>query len=203
MSNIPSKATFEQAYAGEAPWDIGQPQPEFVAIAHRITGSILDVGCGTGDNALFFAERGHQVTAIDYLAEPIARAKQKAAQRRVIVNWHVMNALALSQWAERYDNIIDCGLFHVFSDEDRRSYSAGLAHVLKSGGRLYLLCFSDEEPGTVGPRRVSKRELDEAFAHGWTLESIEPSAFAINPNFKDVQFSPGGPKAWFVVAKRA
>jgi cyclopropane fatty-acyl-phospholipid synthase-like methyltransferase len=203
MSHIPTKATFEQAYAGEAPWDIGQPQPEFVAVAHRITGSILDVGCGTGDNALFFAARGQQITAIDFLAEPIARAKQKAAERRLTVNWHVTDALALPDWTEQFDNVIDCGLFHVFSDEDRRRYVAGLAHVLKSGGNLFLLCFSDEEPGTIGPRRVSQRELDEAFAHGRILESIEPSVFATNPNLKDFQFSRGGPKAWFVVARRA
>ena len=70
MTNIPNRQTFENAYAGKAPWDIGKPQPVFVAIAMKVMGSILDAGCGTGENALFFAQRGHKVTGIDYL--PIA-----------------------------------------------------------------------------------------------------------------------------------
>jgi len=67
-----------------------------------------------------------------------------------------MDALALKEIPELFDNMIDSGLFHVFSDDDRQKYVAGLATVLKAGGRLFLMCFSDEEPGTEGPRRVSK-----------------------------------------------
>ena len=89
------------------------------------------------------------------------------------------------------------------SVEDRRRYVEGLARVLKPGGRLFLLCFSDEEPGTQGPRRVSKTELRDAFAEGWSIESIEPSRFEVRPDLKDLAFSEGGPKAWFVVVQRA
>ena len=64
---IPDRSTFESAYAGQAPWDIGRPQQAFLDAADRITGSILDAGCGTGDNALFFASRGQKVTGIDFL----------------------------------------------------------------------------------------------------------------------------------------
>ena len=101
-----------------------------------------------------------------------------------------------------FDNVIDSGLFHVFNDEDRRRYVEGLATVLKPGGRLFLLCFSDEEPGTQGPRRVSKKELHDAFAEGWSIESIEPSRYEVRPDLKDLTFSEGGPKAWFVVVRR-
>ena len=52
-------------------------------------------------------------------------------------------------------------------------YVRGLEIVLKPGGRLLLLCFSDQVPGEVGPRRVKKQELREAFAGGWEIESIE------------------------------
>jgi 2-polyprenyl-3-methyl-5-hydroxy-6-metoxy-1,4-benzoquinol methylase len=75
---IPTKDRFEEAYAGKAPWDIGKPQPVFVRAADQITGSILDSGCGTGENALFFAERGHRVTGVDFLERPIAESKRKA-----------------------------------------------------------------------------------------------------------------------------
>ena len=94
-------------------------------------------------------------------------------------------------------------MFHVFNDIDRHCYADGLATVLKPGGRLFLLCFSDEEPGTQGPRRVSAGELRDAFAEGWEVESIEPSRFEARPNMKDLKFSEGGPKAWFVVVRRA
>ena len=201
--SLPDRTTFETAYSGQAPWDIGRPQPALVDRADQIRGSILDVGCGTGDNALYFAGRGHRVTGIDFLAEPIARAKQKAAGRGLSVNFLVMDALALKDLPEVFDTAIDCGLFHVFSDDDRRRYVEGLATVVKPGGRLLLLCFSDEEPGTIGPRRVSRRELEAAFANGWTIESIEPARFEVRTDIPNLAFSPGGPKAWLAVMRRA
>ena len=201
MRNIPDKNTFANAYAGKAPWDIPGPQPGFVEAADQITGAILDAGCGTGENALFFAKRGHQVTGIDYLEEPIKRAKKRTAERGLSVNFLVLDALALKEISQVFDNVIDCGLFHVFSDEERKKYVEGLAGVVKPGGRLCLMCFSDEEPAGVGPRRISKEELRSAFADGWSIESITPTRFEVIPEFKDT-FSTGGPKASFVVVER-
>jgi 2-polyprenyl-3-methyl-5-hydroxy-6-metoxy-1,4-benzoquinol methylase len=202
MSNVPDRSTFEKAYGGIAPWDIDGPQNPFRDAGDRITGSILDAGCGTGECALFFAARGCQVTAIDFLEEPIRRAKRKALERGLSATFLVKDATTLKDWSERFDNVIDSGLFHVFSDEDRRGYVAGLVAVLKPGGRLFLMCFSDEEPGTQGPRRVSKKELHEAFALGWDIESIEPYRVEIRPDFQEVAFSEGGPRAWFAIVRR-
>ncbi|WP_406700766.1 class I SAM-dependent methyltransferase [Singulisphaera sp. Ch08] len=199
---LPDRTTFESAYAGQAPWDISGPQKAFLDVADRMTGSILDAGCGTGENALFFASRGHKVTGIDFLAEPIHRAKLKAAERGLTVNFLVMDALALNELPEAFDTVIDSGLFHVFSDEDRRRYVSGLASVLKPGGQLFLLCFSDEEPGTQGPRRVSQQELREAFADGWAVEEVQAARFEVRPDLRDISFSEGGPKAWFSVIRR-
>ena len=201
MSNVPDKSHFENAYKEKAPWDIPGPQPAFVEVAGQITGSILDGGCGTGENAMFFARRGHSVTGIDFLEEPIKRARQKALQRGIPVNLLVRDALHVSELPQLFDNVIDCGLFHVFNDADRKKYVQELAGVLKPGGRLFLMCFSDEEPSGVGPRRVSKSELQTAFAVGWEMESITAARFQVIPEFKD-QFSAGGPKAWLVVVRR-
>lgn len=198
MESVP-KELFQSMYAGQAPWDIGRPQSAFLAVADQITGSVLDAGCGTGDHALYFAGRGCQVTGIDFVEEAIARAKKKAEGRKLPVTFLVKDALDLKGWSERFDTGIDSGLFHVFSDQDRQRYVAGLATDLKQGGRLFLMCFSDEEPGTQGPRRVSKQELNDAFAGDWAIRSIEPSRFEVIPNLKDMQFSEGGPKAWFAV----
>jgi SAM-dependent methyltransferase len=200
---VHDRSTFASAYAGQPPWDIGKPQPAFVAAADQIKGAVLDAGCGTGENALYFAARGHKVTGIDFLAEPIGRAKEKSTERRVPATFLVMDALALKDLPEVYDTVIDSGLFHVFNNVDRARYVEGLATVLKLGGKLYLLCFSDAEPGTQGPRRISRKEIDDAFAHGWSIESIEPSRAEVRRDLKDVSFSEGGPKAWFVVVAKA
>ncbi len=97
MTAMPHRRTFESAYTGQPPWDIGRPQRAFLDVADRITGSVLDAGCGTGDNALFFASRGQKVTGMDFLEEPIQRAKRKAAQRGLSVTFLVMDALTLKE----------------------------------------------------------------------------------------------------------
>ena len=196
------RATFESIYSGQPPWEIGRPQQAFIDVADKITGSILDAGCGAGDNALFLASRGHKVTGIDFLAEPINRAKQKAGGRGVTATFLVMDALALKNLPEVFDTAIDSGLFHVFNDDDRQRYVEGLATVVKPGGRLFLLCFSTDEPGAQGPRRVSAKEIRDAFVDGWAVESIEPTRFEVRPDLKDISFSDGGPRAWFVVVRR-
>jgi K+-transporting ATPase KdpA subunit len=200
---VHGRSSFENIYAGQPRWEIGRPQKAILAVADRITGSVLDAGCGTGENALYFASRGQKVTGIDFLAEPISRAKQKAVERGLTATFLVMDALALKELPEVFDSAIDSGLFHVFSDDDRRRYVEGLASVLKPGGRLFLLCFSDAEPGEQGPRRVSRKEIEDAFAEGWVVESIEPSRFEVRPDPDDISFTDGGPKAWFVVVRRA
>src|SRR5262249_47273246 len=157
-------------------------------------GSVLDAGCGTGENALFFAGQGRPVLGIDYLEGPIREARRKAAERGLDAEFLVRDALALSSFDRRFDAVIDSRLFHVFSDEDRARYVAGLAHVTTPGGRLFLLCFSDEEPGTQGPRRVSQRELRQSFADGWDVEEIRPARFEVRPDLEEVRFSEGGPR---------
>ena len=74
---------FEQMYQGQAPWDTGQPQPAIIKLAEagQIRGSVLDVGCGTGENLLYLAARGHEAWGLDFVPVAIERAKAKAAQR--------------------------------------------------------------------------------------------------------------------------
>src|SRR5579872_7380066 len=178
---LPSRASFASAYEGQAPWDIPGPQKNFVDAADRITGTVLDAGCGTGENALFLAARGCTVTGIDFLEEPIRRARKKAEERNIPATFLVKDALKLKNWNERFDNVIDSGLFHVFSDEDAKTYVEGLAHVLKPGGHLWLLCFSDAEPGTQGPRRVPEQMIYDRFHEGWVVESVTGTRFQIHP----------------------
>ena len=90
---VHDRSSFENLYAGQPRWEIGRPQRALLNLADQITGSVLDSGCGTGENALFFASRSQKVTGIDFLAEPIALAKQKATERGLTATFLVMDAL--------------------------------------------------------------------------------------------------------------
>ncbi len=202
MATVPDPLRFEKAYEGNPPWDIGKPQPCFVKVADQISGAVLDSGCGTGDLSLFLARRGCRVTGIDFMPEPIRRARAKAESESSTATFIVKDVLTLSEWDKRFDTIVDSGVFHVFGDDDRKKYVQGLGHVLKPGGKLYFACFSDLEPGTHGPRRVSRLEIEQTFRSEWKVESITPTQFEIRPDFTDAVFSPGGARAWFVVVAR-
>lgn len=195
---VPAKY-FHEAYESGAPaWEVGRPQPDVVRLAEEglFAGRILDCGCGTGENALFLAGRGLQVRAFDSVPRAIDLAKKKAAERGLRnVTFEVRDALTLGQMGETFDTLLDSGLFHIFSDDDRARYVAGLTAAAKPGGRLILNCFSDAETSEVGPRRVKKEELEAAFAKGWEVEQLEPSRYASAAH-------PGGAKAWLAVFRR-
>src|SRR5579863_352758 len=166
-----------------APWDIGRPQPAFARLADegRLTGRLLDAGCGTGENALLAASRGADATGVDVAPTAIARARAKASERGLTARFEVADALDLGPLGLTADTVIDSGVFHVFGDDDRTRYVASLATVLRPGGVCHLMCFSDRQPGTWGPRRVSPDELRAAFGDGWAVESIAADTFQINP----------------------
>ena len=176
---------WDASYTGgtRAPWDIGRPQPALVRLADegRLTGRLLDAGCGTGENALLAASRGADVTGVDVAPTAIARARAKASERGLSARFEVADALDLGRLGLTADTVIDSGVFHVFGDEDRARYVASLAAVLRPGGVCYLMCFSDRQPGTWGPRRVRADELRAAFSDGWAVESITAATFDINP----------------------
>ena len=164
------------------PWDVGRPQPAFVRLADRgaLRGHLLDAGCGTGENALLATAHSAGVVGVDVSPTAIARARAKAAERGLSARFEVADALHLSQLGLTFDTVIDSGLFHVFDDENRASYVASLASVLRSGGSCYLMCFSDLQPGTFGPRRVRKDEIISAFSDGWSVTGIEADEFVVN-----------------------
>jgi ubiquinone/menaquinone biosynthesis C-methylase UbiE len=195
---------FEQMYSGHAPWDIGRPQPAVVDLAEsgEIVGSVLDCGCGTGENALYVAAKGHESWGVDYISLAIERARFKAAQRGIAASFIEASALELGQLKRQFDTVLDCGLFHTFSDEERPQYVSGLAQVVRPGGVLHILCFSDEEPGSEGPRRITQQEIRAAFGDGWRVRRIVPTRFEATVSPDGPHFSPGGPKAWLATIER-
>jgi cyclopropane fatty-acyl-phospholipid synthase-like methyltransferase len=182
---------FDSAYRGTPPWDIGRPQKEFIELVRRgeITGSVLDIGCGSGDNALFFAQEGFDVWGIDSSPLAIQKAQEKSAQRGLMVHFCVLNALELTKLNRTFDTATDSGLFHTLSDEDRPLFVKNLAAVLSPNGTYFMLCFSDKEPAGYGPRRITEREIRETFSDGWSINYIRPATFESNTRAQ-------GPRAW-------
>jgi len=164
------------------PWDVGRPQPAFVRLADcgALRGHLLDAGCGTGGNALLATAHSAGVVGVDVSPTAIARARAKASERGLSARFEVADALNLSQLGLTFDTVIDSGLFHVFDDENRARYVASLASVLRSGGSCYLMCFSNLQEGTFGPRRVRKDEIISAFSDGWSVTGIEADEFVVN-----------------------
>ncbi len=195
---------FESAYGETAPWDIAGPQPAVVGLeeAGEIRGSVLDAGCGTGENALYLASRGHEVWGLDFVPVAIERANVKAKERGLGAHFQVGDALKLDQLGRTFDAVIDCGLFHTFADDERPLYVSGLATVLRPGGSLNILCFSDQEPPGAGPRRVTQQEIRGAFGDGWQVTEIREARFQTSDHPEALTFSPGGPKTWLATITR-
>ena len=182
---------FDSAYRGTPPWDIGRPQKEFTELVRHgeITGSVLDIGCGSGDNALFFAQEGFDVWGIDASPLAVQKAQEKGAQRGLSVHFLVLNALELTKLNRTFDTATDSGLFHTLSDDDRPLFVKNLAAILSPTGNYFMLCFSDREPAGYGPRRITEREIRETFSDGWSIRYIRPATFESNTRAQ-------GPHAW-------
>ncbi len=185
-------AAWEREYrGGGAPWDIGRPQPRFMAVASSMASPVLDCGCGTGENALGLAAAGLEVVGVDIASTAIVQAQRKAHARGLDATFVVGDVLALPALGRGFRTAIDSGCFHTFrSKADVATYVSGLRAVIEPGGTLYLMCFSDREPGTWGPRRITEAELRGAFAVGWLIDSIEPAEF-------ETTLPSGGAHAWF------
>jgi SAM-dependent methyltransferase len=177
------------------PWDIGRPQPALAALGGQFSGRFLDVGCGTGEHALLAAELGLEAVGVDASSAAIARAEHKAHERGLDARFVVGNAFDLAALGAEFDTVVDCGLYHLFDDDDRVRYVASLAEVVRPGGRCYVLCFSDRQPGDWGPRRVSEAELRTSFADGWRVDAIEPAELTVT-------FTPEGVLAWLTTVTR-
>jgi ubiquinone/menaquinone biosynthesis C-methylase UbiE len=138
---------------------------------------------------------GLEAVGIDAAPSAIAIAKTKSRDRGLPARFVVGNALDLGSLGEHFDTVLDSGLFHVFDDEDRSLYVASLGATIEPGGRYYLLCFSDRQPGDWGPRRVTEDEITAAFNSGWTVNSIDSAKM-------DITISADGALAWLATITR-
>ena len=108
----------------------------------------------------------------------IQKAREKTAERGLPARFLVGNVLNLSGLNGRFDIVIDSGLFHTLSDKDRPVLAESLATVLAPGGRYFMLCFSDRNPGEYPlPRRIAMAEIRDTFQDGWSIDYVRPAVF--------------------------
>lgn len=143
------------------PWDIGAPQPVVVAweAAGRFRGHVLDAGCGTGDNALFLAGRGHRVTAVDIAPTAIEMARTRGGD----VEWVVADS---ASFTGEFDTVLASALFHCLPVEQRPRLMVSLRNAAVDGALLNLTSLAVEG----GPFEVSSSELRTAVKDaGWEI----------------------------------
>jgi SAM-dependent methyltransferase len=176
---------FDAIYHGDAPWDIGGPQPAMADLVERFppAGPILDIGCGTGDLALHLAGMGHRVIGIDFAERAIAQAQERAAglspETAGLLDFRVADGLNPAALGMSFGAVFDSGFYHLFDPDDGRRYAAELAKVLAGGGRFYLHAFAVEFDIPNAPRAVSEAELRTVFSsdRGWTIRFLADAEF--------------------------
>lgn len=189
MTGLPWDASYLE---GPAPWDFGGPQPAVVRAAGSFTGTVLDAGCGSGENALHLASRGLPVLGVDVAETALAIARRRASELGLDAEFLTADALHLERLGRRFDTVLDCGLFHAFDADERVTYVKSLEAVTK--GTLYILCFSDGE--NAGPHPVKREALTKPFGAGWRVKAIVEER--VRTRFHDEAGAP----AWFATIER-
>ena len=185
---------------GPPPWDIGRPQPAILRLAGAgaFAGAVLDVGCGTGENALHIASLGLHVLGVDVAETALSIAREKAAVRGLDAEFVVADALHLDRLDRLSETVLDCGLFHSFDSDERGDYVASLASVTTRGANVYVLSFSDVGPAdSWGPHPVSQEELKMAFKRtgDWAVAYISADLI-------QTTFNAHGAPAWLAKIER-
>ena len=165
-------------------WEIGRAQRSLVESekAGDIFGSVVDIGCGRGENALFLASQGYSVTGIDFSKPAIKAARRSAAKRGSSARFFAGDVFNWPSQGETYDTVIDYGVFHQFPQGKTRQYVDVLARLTRPGGTLLLQCFGEGEGRQVGkgPRHISKRELATTFSTDWSIDWIRSEIYEVN-----------------------
>lgn len=181
--------------SGNLPWDSGEPEPHLVEAVERglvAPGRTLEVGCGTGTNALWLASRGFEVLGIDIAPRAIAAANAKAEAAGARVQFRVLDFLTAEVEQAPFEFVFDRGVFHVFDEAETRAHFARqVGRMLATGGHWLSIAGSTEGPARDhGPPRRSARDL---------VEAVEPVLEIIE--LRTAAFDGGLAKAWQLLTR--
>ena len=136
------KLFFNLQYFKQPPWDTGISPPELIQfMAGHAPGRALDLGCGTGTNAIELAKRGWKVTGIDFARRAIRTARSKAKMVGVETEFRVADVSKLPGIAGPFDLILDIGCFHSLPSASKKTYLANLDQLLSTSGSFMLYAF--------------------------------------------------------------
>ena len=191
---------FQERYkAGDTPWDIGKP--DFNLIQTVSTTPIqptkaLEIGCGTGDNAIWLAQQNFQVVGIDTSEIAIARARQKALNAHAHCAFLVSGILTSRVEGAPFGFAFDRGCFHTLSsDKDRKSFAETVnGHLAEDGLWLSLLGNADEQRDGPGPPQQSARDIVNAVEPYFEILSLVSGSFGSN--------RPHPPRAWVCLMRK-
>jgi SAM-dependent methyltransferase len=189
--------SWNESYAsGQLPWDIGQPEPllvEFVTSGGVSPAPTLEIGAGTGTNAIWLAERGFDVVGVDVSPLAVERAHAKMEGRALRCRFAALDFLTAPPPGGPFQFVFDRGCFHVFDETDERQrFAAQVVAALAPGGLwLSIIGSTEGPPREVGPPRRSAREVTLAIEP--VLEIVE---------LRSAEFRAHGAKAWFCLSRR-
>ena len=190
---------WDSAYrSGRPAWDTGRPSSELVqAVAEGTLKPcrVVELGCGTGTNAIFLASKGFDVTAIDVAPTALRLAEEKARKAEVRVRWLLADVLSPPK-LEPFDLVYDRGCYHGVRQQNAARYVEALARLTRPGSRVLILAGNANEPRHYGPPRVTEEQLradfSKLFEFQWLRETRFDSADPQRP----------GALAWSVLLRR-
>ncbi|MGB7630397.1 MAG: class I SAM-dependent methyltransferase [Candidatus Deferrimicrobium sp.] len=184
-SILPNRWKFQWRYwCRKTPWDTQITPPEVMEfIARTPPGKALDLGCGTGTNAITLARHGWRVTGVDFIPKAVLAARDKAARSGLAIDFLVASVTDLSALSGPFDYVLDIGCLHTLKSEDRKQYAVNLSRLLGPHAwyMLYAWLPRPSEGGVVG---ISAEEVESLLREGLSKfrvaigeESGNPSAW--------------------------